>query len=103
MKEEDAEKIQSMLNSVSVPSQVTSEDMAEERSYTWISLSQSLAISKIKSKAVQKYLLQLDRLTFKQGDLHCLYINNDVEYCQMILPIKYQAQVLQMLHNGQGH
>ena len=21
----------------------------------------------------------------------------------MILPIKYQAQVLQMLHNGQGH
>ena len=26
-----------------------------------------------------------------------------MEYHQMILPIKYQAQVLQMLHDGQGH
>ena len=40
---------------------------------------------------------------FKQGVLHQLYINNDVEYHQMILPISYQAQVFQMLHNGQGH
>ena len=61
------------------------------------------AISKIKSKAVQKYLLQFDRLTFKQGVLHQLHINNDVEYHQMILPLKYQVQVLQMLHDGQGH
>ena len=62
-----------------------------------------LAISKITSKAIQKYLLQFDRLTFKQGVLHRLYINNDVEYHLMILPLKYQAQVLQMLHDGQGH
>ena len=32
-----------------------------------------------------------------------LYINNDVEYHQLILPIKYQAQVLTLLHDGQGH
>ena len=35
--------------------------------------------------------------------LHQLYINNDVEYHQLILPIKYQAQVLTLLHDGQGH
>ena len=63
----------------------------------------SLAITKIKSKAVRKYLLQLERPTFKWGDLHQLYINNDVEYHQMIFHLKYQVQVLQMLHDGQGH
>ena len=35
--------------------------------------------------------------------LHHLYISNDVEYHQMILPIQYQVQVIQMLHDGQGH
>ena len=54
----------------------------------------TLAIAKIKSKAVRKYLLQFDRLTLKKGVLHRLYIHNDVEFHQMVLPIKYQAQVL---------
>ena len=35
--------------------------------------------------------------------LHCLYINNDVEYHQMALPIKYRTQVLCLLHYGQGN
>ena len=60
-------------------------------------------IAKVKSKAVRKYVLQFDQLTLKKGVLHHLYINNDVQYHQMILSIKYQAQVLCLLHNGQGH
>ena len=114
MEDEDAEEIKGMLNSVSVLNQVTPEDMVEEQKKELI-LSmvcqyvtareklKTLAISKIKSMAVRKYLLQFDRLTFKQGVLHGTYINNDVEYHQMILPISYQGQVLQMLHDGQGH
>ena len=39
----------------------------------------------------------------KKGVLHWLYINNNVEYYQMVLPIKYQAQMLQLLNDGQGH
>ena len=35
--------------------------------------------------------------------LHQLYINNDVEYHQVVLPVKYQMQVLCLLHDGQGH
>ena len=81
MEEEDVEEIQGMLNSVSVLNQVTSEDMAEEQKRDSILVSvcqyvtageklKTSAISKIKSKAVQKYLLQFDRLTFKQGVLH---------------------------------
>ena len=63
----------------------------------------TLAITKIKSKAVRKYLLQFEWLTLQKGVLHWLYINNNVEYHQLILPIKYQAQVLTLLHDGQGH
>ena len=103
-----------MLNSLSFPNQVTPRDIAEELKKapilglvcSYVTAREKLkssAIMKIKSKAVQKYFLQFDRLTFKQGVLHCLDINNDVEYHQMILPIKYQVQVLQMLHDGQGH
>ena len=61
------------------------------------------AITKIKSKAVREYLLQFKWLTLKKGVLHRLYINNNVEYHQLILLIKYQAQVLKLLHDGQGH
>ena len=58
------------------------------------------AIAKVKSKAVRKYLLQFDWLTLKKGVLYRLCINNDVEYHQLILPVKYQAQVLTLLHDG---
>ena len=114
MEEKDAEEMKEMLNSVSVLNQVTPEDMAEEQKKDPI-LSivcqydtageklKTSAISKIKSKAVRKYLLQFDRLAFKQGVLHQTYINNYVEYHQIILPITYQVQVLQMLHDAQGH
>ena len=112
--EEDVKEIQGMLNSVSVLNQVTPEDMMEEQKRDPIlglvcpyvtdrEKVKSSAITKIRSKAVRKYLLQFDRLTFKQGILHWLYINNDVEYHQMILPLKYQVLVFQMLHDGQGH
>ena len=39
----------------------------------------------------------------KTGVLHWLFINNDVEFHQIVLPLKYQAQVVQLLHVGQGH
>ena len=112
--EEDVEEIKGMLSSVSVLNQVPPEDMAEEQKKDpilslvcqYVTAREKLktsAISKIKSKAVQQYLLQFDKLTFKQGVLHRTYINNDVEYHQMIFPISYQVQVVQMLNDGQGH
>ena len=52
---------------------------------------------------MQKHLLQFNRLNMKKGVLHQLYINNDVEYHQMVISLKYQAQVLQLLHDDQGH
>ena len=60
------------------------------------------AITKVKSKAVRKYILHFNWLILKKGVLHHPYINNDVEYHQKGLPIKYPAQVLHLLHESQG-
>ena len=114
LEEGDIDEIVSTWNTVSLFEQATPEKMAEEQqkdptfklAYQWVTAgekSKTLAIAKIRSKAVRKYLLQFNRLTMKKGVLHWLFINNDVEYHQMVLPLKYQAQVLQLLHDGQGH
>ena len=111
---EKLKEIISKVNAVSVFGKVSLEEMKEEQQKDLILVlvykqvtagkkPKTLAIAKIKSKAVKKYLLQFEQLTLKKGVLHCLYINNDVEYHQMILPLKYQAQVLKLLHDGQGH
>ena len=112
--EEELQEIVSEVNAVSVFGKVSPVEMKEEQQkdpilrlvYKYVTAGKklkTLAIAKIKSKAVKKYILQFERLTLKKGVLHWLYINNDVEYHQLILPIKYKAQVLTLLHDGQGH
>ena len=116
MEEEDINenKIVSSLNAVSTFKHVTPKQMAEEQQkdptlelvYQLVTADEkpkTSAIAKIKSKAVRKYLLQFNKLTMKKGVLHQLYIHNDVEFHQMVLPIKFQAQVLQLVYDGQGH
>ena len=112
--EEELKEIVSKVNAVSVFGKVSPEEMKEEQQkdpilglvYKYVTAGEkpiTSAITKMKSKAVRKYLLQFKWLTLKKGVLHRLYINNNVEYHQLILPIKYQAQVLKLLHDGQGH
>ena len=48
-----------------------------------------LVIAKIRCKAAQKYLLQFNRLVLKQGVLHHIYISNNVETHQLVLPLEY--------------
>ena len=112
--EEELKEICSEVNAVSIFGKVSPDEMKEEQQkdlilglvYKYVTACEkpkTLAITKINSKAVRKYLLQFEQLTLKRGVLHHLYINNDVEYHHMVLPIKYQAQVLKLLHDGQGH
>ena len=58
---------------------------------------------RVKSKATHKLFYQLDRLVLKKGVLHCLYINEDMEYHQLVLPQKLQERVLRSVHNDMGH
>ena len=61
------------------------------------------AIAKIGSKAVCKYLLQFDRLVLSQGVLHWLFIINDVELHQLVLPTIYHYSVLSIEHGDHSH
>ena len=108
------DKIVSSLNAVSTFEHVTPNQMAVEQQkdptlklvYQLVTAGEkpkTSAIAKIESKAVRKFLLQFDRLTLKKGVLHRLYIHNDVEFHQMVLPIKFKAQVLRLLHDHQDH
>ena len=111
---QEIDKIVSMVDAVSIFGKVTPEEMKEEQQKDLIlklvykqvtagTKPKTPAITKVKSKAVRKYLLQFNQLTLKKGVLHHLYINNDVEYHHLILSVQYQAQVLSLLHDGQGH
>ena len=57
----------------------------------------------IRSKLSSKLVLHLDRLILKQGILHWLYILNDIEYHQLVLPQRYHHKVLTALHDNMGH
>ena len=60
-------------------------------------------IYQIRSKLAHKLALQWDRLILKQGVLHRLYIFNEMEYHQLVLPQWYHHKVLMALHNHMGH
>ena len=57
----------------------------------------------IRSKLARKLTLQWDRLILKQGVLHRLYIFNEMEYHQLVLPQRYHRKVLMALHDHMGH
>ena len=57
----------------------------------------------IRSKLARKLALQWDRLILKQGVLHRLYIFNEMEYHQLVLPQWYHRKVLTALHDHMGH
>ena len=57
----------------------------------------------IKSKLAHKLTLQWDRLILKQSVVHHLYIFNEIEYHQLVLPQRYHRKVLTALHDHMGH
>ena len=57
----------------------------------------------IRSKLARKLALQWDRLILKQGVLHRLYIFNEMEYHQLVLPQRFHRKVLTALHDHMGH
>ena len=60
-------------------------------------------IRKIKSRPVRRYLRQFDRLVFRQGVLHRVYEQDGAKYHQLVLPLEFRAQAMELLHDQQGH
>ena len=60
-------------------------------------------IYQVHSKNIRQLMYQFHWLILKDGVLHCLYIHNDVEYHQLVLPQRYHKKILQSLHNDLRH
>ena len=60
-------------------------------------------IRKVKSRPVERYLHQFDRLVFRQGVLHRVYEQDEAKYHQLVLPIEFRVQAMELLHDQQGH
>ena len=58
---------------------------------------------KVKSKACRKLYFQFDRLILKKGVLHRLYIQEDMEYHQLVLPQRLHNKILGSVHDNMGH
>ena len=57
----------------------------------------------IRSKLACKLVLQWDRLIMQKGVLHRLYILNEIEHHQLVLPQRFHRKVLTTLHDHMGH
>ena len=107
-------KIEVVAGMVDVFHQVPSTTMAEHQAkdnqlapvLEWVREGKpptKAAIYQVHSKNTRQLMYQFHRLILKDGVLHRLYIHNDVEYHQLVLPQRYHKKVLQSLHNDLGH
>ena len=107
-------KIEVVTGMVDVFHQVPSTTMAEHQAkdnqlapvLEWVHEGKSptkAAIYQVCSKNTRQLMYQFHQLILKDGVLHRLYIHNDVEYHQLVLPQRYHKKVLQLLHIDLGH
>ena len=93
-------KIEVVTGMVDVFHQVPSTTMAKHQAkdnqlapvLEWVCEGKQLtkaAIYQVCSKNIRQLMYQFHQLILKDGVLHCLYIHNDVEYHQRVLPQRY--------------
>ena len=107
-------KIKVIAGMVDVFHQVPSTTMAEHQAkdnqlapvMEWVHEGKQptkVAIYQVRSKNTQQLMYQFHQLILKDGVLHRLYIHNNVEYHQLVLPQRYHKKILQLLHNDLRH
>ena len=95
-------------------SQITPEQMAEYQRVDnqigpiipWVQegkVPPKSVLYKVKSKTCRKLYFQFDRFVLKKGVLHRLYIHEDMEYHQLVLPQRLHNKVLGLVHDNMGH
>ena len=58
---------------------------------------------KTRSKTLRKLFHQFERLTLKKEVLHRLYVSEDMEYHQLVLPQRFHSKILRSIHDDMGH
>ena len=110
----ESEPMEVTTNYVSIFNTVSPETMAQHQStdnqiapvLKWVESGNPPTKSnlyQIHSKLTQRMLHQFDRLVIKEGVLHRLYIDQDMEFHQLVLPQRYHSRILKAVHDDMGH
>ena len=110
----ETEPIEVRSSLVNIFSHVTPKEMAEFQQadnkisavYPWVREGKTppkSVLYKTRSKTLRKLFHQFKRLTLKKEVLHRLYVSEDTEYHQLVLPQRFHSKILRSVHNDMGH
>ena len=110
----ETEPIEVRSSLINIFSQVTLKEMAEFQQtgnqisavYLWVREGKALPKSvlyKTRSKTLRELFHQFERLTLKKEVLHRLYVSEDMEYHQLVLPQRFHSKILRSVHDDMGH
>ena len=109
----ETELIEVRSSLVNIFSHVTPKEMAEFQQadnqistvYLWVQegkIPKKSVLYKTRSKTLRKLFHQFERLTLKKEVLHRLYISEDMEYNQLVLPQRFHLKILRSIHDDLG-
>ena len=110
----ETEPIEVRSSLVNTFSHITPKEMAEFQQadnqisavYPWVQEGKTppkSVLYKTRSKIMRKLFHQFERLTLKKEVLHRLYIHEDMEYHQLVLPQRFHSKILWSIHDDMGH
>ena len=110
----ETEPIEVRPSLVNLFSHVTPNEMAEfqwadnqiSAVYPWVQegkVPPKSVLYKTRSKTLRKLFHQFKRLTLKKEVLHRLYVSEDMEYHQLVLPQRFNSKILRSVHDDMGH
>ena len=110
----ETEPIEVRSSLVDIFSHVTPKEMADFQQadnqismvYPWVQDGKTptkAVLYKTRSKTTRKLFHQFERLTLKKEVLHRLYVQEDMEYHQLVLPQRFHSKILWSVHNDMGH
>ena len=110
----ETEPIEVRSSLVNIFSHVTPKEMAEFQQadnqisavYPWVQEGKTppkSVLYKTRSKTLRKLFHQFERLTLKKEVLHRLYVSEDMEYHQLVLPQRFHSKILRSVHDDMGH
>ena len=110
----ETEPIEVRSSLVNIFSHVTPKEMAEFQQmdnqisvvYLWVREGKTppkSVLYKTRSKTLRKLFHQFKRLTLKKEVLHRLYVSEDMEYHQLVLPQRFHSKILRSVHDDMGH
>ena len=110
----ETEPIEVRSSLINIFSHVTPKEMAEFQQadnqisavYPWVQEGKTppkSVLYKTRSKTLRKLFHQFERLTLKKEVLHRLYVSEDIEYHQLVLPQRFHSKILRSVHDDMGH